>query len=88
VLNGLKIDSKENPSDSEVLVHDAKATDPTLAFALSRLSHPDHPVPVGVFRDVERPLFHEAAHAQVKAARAKAEPDLGKLFNSGSTWTV
>jgi 2-oxoglutarate ferredoxin oxidoreductase subunit beta len=88
VLNGLKIESKANPSDSEVLVHDAKAADPTLAFALSRLSHPEHPVPVGVFRSVDRPLFHEAAHAQVKAAREKAEPDLGKLFNSGSTWTV
>jgi 2-oxoglutarate ferredoxin oxidoreductase subunit beta len=88
VLNGMKIESKTNPADSEVLVHDTKAADPTLAFALSRLTHPEHPVPVGVFRDVERPLFHEAAHAQVTAARAKAEPDLGKLFNSGSTWTV
>jgi 2-oxoglutarate/2-oxoacid ferredoxin oxidoreductase subunit beta len=88
VLSGLRIDAKENPSDAEVLVHDAKAADSTLAFALSRLSHPAHPVPVGVFRAVDRPLFHEAAHAQVKVARAKAEPDLGKLFNSGSTWTV
>ncbi|MND00753.1 2-oxoglutarate oxidoreductase subunit KorB [compost metagenome] len=69
-------------------MHDSKATDSTLAFALSRLSHPEHPVPVGVFRNVERPLFHEAAHAQVKAAREKAEPSLDKLFNSGSTWTV
>jgi 2-oxoglutarate ferredoxin oxidoreductase subunit beta len=55
---------------------------------LSRLTHPDYPVPVGIFRDVTRPTFHDAAKAQVDAAKAKTPADLGKLFNSGSTWKV
>lgn len=88
VLNGLKLEAKDAPADSEVLVHDSKDTDGTLPFMLSRLGHPAHPVPVGVFRDIERPLFHSAARAQIDKARAKSPPDLGKLFNSGSTWTV
>ena len=45
-------------------------------------------MPVGIFRDVVRTTYHEAAKAQVDAAKAKSPADLGKLFNSGSTWTV
>jgi hypothetical protein len=37
---------------------------------------------------VERPLFHEVARAQMEKSREKSPPDLGKLFNSDSTWTV
>ena len=89
VVNGLKVEAKENPAEGEVLVHDTKDTSGTLAFMLSRLTHPDFPVPVGVFRDVERPNYTDAVRAQMEATKAKSPaPDLGKLFNSGSTWTV
>jgi 2-oxoglutarate ferredoxin oxidoreductase subunit beta len=89
VLNGLKLEARENPSDAEVLVHDSKESSGTLAFLLSRMAHPDYPVPVGVFRDVERPTYTESVRAQMEATKAKSPaPDLGKLFNSGSTWTV
>ncbi|HAP00178.1 MAG TPA: 2-oxoacid:ferredoxin oxidoreductase subunit beta [Fibrobacteres bacterium] len=88
VLNGLNMATKVNPSDGEVLVHDEKETSGNLAFMLSRFAYPDFPVPVGVFRSVQRPLFHEAARQQVDTAKQKTPPDLGKLFNSGSTWVV
>src|SRR5690606_9193151 len=88
VLNGLGLAVKENPADGEVVVHDVKDPSGTLPFLLSRFTHPDYPVPVGIFRQVERPTFHDAAKAQVDAAKAKTAADLGKLFNSGSTWTV
>lgn len=88
VLDGLGLAVKENPADGEVVVHDVKDPSGTLPFLLSRFTHPDYPVPVGIFRQVERPTFHDAAKAQVDAAKAKTPADLGKLFNSGSTWTV
>lgn len=88
VRKGFGIEARENPADSDVLVHDAAESSGALAYMLARLTHPEYPVPVGIFRQVERPLFHEAAHAQVKAAREKAQPDLNKLFHSGSTWKV
>ena len=88
VLNGLHLEAKTNPADAEVLVHDEKESSGSLAFMLSRLAHPDYPVPVGVFRNVDRPVFHEAVKEQVEAARQKSPGDLKKLFNSGSTWTV
>jgi 2-oxoglutarate ferredoxin oxidoreductase subunit beta len=88
VLNGLSVEARENPADADLLVHDTKEPSGTLAYMLSRLTHPDYPVPVGIFRDVTRPTFHDAAKAQVDAAKAKTPADLGKLFNSGSTWKV
>jgi 2-oxoglutarate ferredoxin oxidoreductase subunit beta len=87
-LNGLSVETRENPSDADILVHDSKESSGNLAYALSRLTHPNYPVPVGIFRDVERPTFHDAARAQVDAAKEKTAADLGKLFNSGSTWKV
>ena len=71
--------------------HVALAHDPEgrMAWILSRIGHPEFPVPIGIFRSVERPIFESAVHAQVDAARAKSGAgDLEKLLNAGDTWTV
>jgi 2-oxoglutarate ferredoxin oxidoreductase subunit beta len=88
VLDRFRMAAKANPADGEVLVHDEKDTSGALAFYLSRLSHPEFPVPVGVFRNVERPDYFRAVKAQIDSAKEKSPPNLDKLFNSGSTWTV
>jgi len=88
VVDGFSLTTKENPADGEVVTHDVKDPSGALAFQLARFTHPQFPVPVGIFRDVERPSFHEAARGQMEAAKAKATADLDKLFNSGSTWKV
>jgi 2-oxoglutarate ferredoxin oxidoreductase subunit beta len=88
---GVKI--AENPSDSEVLVHDAHASDPTTAFAISRLTDSgvlSH-APVGIFRQVETPTYDDQARDQITTAsqgttdRAQA---LAGLLASGDTWSV
>src|SRR6185295_5640113 len=38
-----------------LLVHDEKAESPALAYLLAQLSDPDFPVPLGVYRCVEKP---------------------------------
>ena len=75
---------------SEILIHDVSRPDPTVAFALSRLSHgPYGPTPVGIFRSVERPTYEEAMTAQLAEAEAKRGPgDLAKLIRSLGTWEV
>jgi 2-oxoglutarate ferredoxin oxidoreductase subunit beta len=85
---GLALDAKDNPADAEVITHDVKEPSGSLAFQLARMTHPKHPVPVGIFRQIERPTYTEGVRAQMEATKAKAQPDLGKLFNSGSTWKV
>jgi 2-oxoglutarate ferredoxin oxidoreductase subunit beta len=75
-------------SESDLLVHDEGA-DTTLTYMLSRMRHPEFPEPIGVFRDVDRPIFDEAVRDQVKTAREKyGEGDLDQLFSSGDTWQV
>ena len=51
----LRIVDVAEVGEDAILVHDAHRHDPSLAFALARLSHDDHsPTPFGVFREVER----------------------------------
>lgn len=76
-------------SEDDLLFHDEQAEEPSLAFLLARMRHPEFPEPVGVFRDVERPVYDEQLGAQLDEAReAKGEGDLEALFNTGDTWTV
>ena len=81
VGNGVKED--------DLVFHDEKASNPSMAFMLSRMHHPHMPEPMGVFRAVERPIYDVAVNAQVDAAFAKlGEGNFDTLYNSGDTWTV
>ena len=73
----------------DLLFHNEKAPEPTLAYLLSRMRHPEFPEPIGVFRDVDAPKYDVELNKQLEAARAKKGPgDLNALFHSGETWTV
>jgi 2-oxoglutarate ferredoxin oxidoreductase subunit beta len=73
-----------------LLVHDARRDDPTLAFALSRLAHtPAGPTPIGVFRQVDRPVYGDLVQAQLADAVAtRGRGDLEALLAGGDTWEV
>ncbi|MDX1450181.1 MAG: thiamine pyrophosphate-dependent enzyme, partial [Acidimicrobiia bacterium] len=85
-----KIVSTASVAASEILVHDPTRTDPSIAFALSRLSHgPYGPTPVGIFRNVVRPTYDAALSRQVIDATARpGAGDLAALIRSHGTWTV
>ena len=47
--------------EDALVVHDPRAADPGLAFSLARLAEdPTGPTPIGIFREVERPVFRRA----------------------------
>ena len=47
--------------EDALLVHDEHQAEGSLAFSLSRISHTPHgPTPIGIFRDVERPVYDRA----------------------------
>jgi 2-oxoglutarate ferredoxin oxidoreductase subunit beta len=73
-----------------ILVHDERRPDPSIAFALSRLSHgPFGPTPLGIFRNAERPNYEQELERQLAEAKEKLGPgDLGELIRSHGTWTV
>ncbi|MFI0777800.1 2-oxoacid:ferredoxin oxidoreductase subunit beta [Streptomyces sp. NPDC021212] len=78
-------------NEGRILVHDAHSASPTTAFALSRLAHPDtlHHTPIGVLRDVQRPVYDDQMSTQIDAAvEREGKGDLGALLAGNDTWTV
>ncbi|WP_282084899.1 2-oxoacid:ferredoxin oxidoreductase subunit beta [Streptomyces tendae] len=78
-------------NEADVLVHDAHATSPTTAFALSRLADPDtlHHTPIGVLRSVERPVYDTLMSDQLDTAvEQHGKGDLAALLAGNDTWTV
>jgi len=73
-----------------VLVHDAHRDDPGLAFALSRLAHsPTGPTPIGLFRQVARPVYGLELQRQIDhAVASRGRGDLSTLLAGPDTWTV
>jgi 2-oxoglutarate/2-oxoacid ferredoxin oxidoreductase subunit beta len=76
--------------DGEPIVHDAHCEDPSLAFALSRLSaQPTGPTPIGIFRSVERPVSGLDLGRELAGNREGVGiADLDALLHAGDTWTV
>jgi 2-oxoglutarate/2-oxoacid ferredoxin oxidoreductase subunit beta len=76
-------------SPDDLIFHDEKAPQPTLAYMLSRMHHPELPEPIGVFRAVEKPTFDGSLNEQVQAVRdKKGAGDMNTLLQGGETWTV
>jgi pyruvate/2-oxoacid:ferredoxin oxidoreductase beta subunit len=79
----------EVSDEAELLVHDAHHEQPSAAFALSRLTQSSAgATPIGVFRDVERPVYDDLMSEQLEVARAKQEGDLATLLHAGDTWKL
>jgi 2-oxoglutarate ferredoxin oxidoreductase subunit beta len=75
--------------ESELLVHDAHHTESSLAFALTRLTRAAcGATPVGIFRDVERPVYDTLMAEQIETARAQRDGDLAALLGAGDTWRI
>jgi 2-oxoglutarate ferredoxin oxidoreductase subunit beta len=81
VGNGINID--------DLLMHDEKAEEPSLAYLLSRMVFPRFPECVGVFRCVQRPTYDELLNKQIEdVVRSKGKGKLEDLFVSDDVWTV
>jgi 2-oxoglutarate ferredoxin oxidoreductase subunit beta len=77
-------------TEKDVLVHDAKRDDPTIAFMLANLAlKPGFPTPIGVFRDVKRPTAEDLTWEMIEAAKVKkGNVDVSKLLAGGDTWEI
>ena len=70
-----------------LLTHDPGRDGPGLAFSLAKLSSdPTGPTPIGIFRDISRPVYGRGRDRG--AGTAASEDELGALLLSGDTWTI
>ena len=86
----MKIVDVAEVGEDALVVHDEHVEESSLAYSLSRLSHTPHgPTPLGIFRDVERPVYDELMAEQIETAqREQGEGDLGRLLHAGDTWSI
>ena len=89
---GLEVAKTADVAAEQIVVHDAHAENPAYAFALSRLSEQnlEHTV-MGIFRQVARPAYDDAAREQLAAAQSGSPHDraaLQSLVRGRDTWTV
>jgi len=89
---GVEVAELDSVGEHAVLTHDAHNPDPTIAFAISRLTDSGvlHQSPIGIFRQVDRPTYDDLARHQLDEAATDtpAETRLTELLNAGDTWTV
>jgi 2-oxoglutarate/2-oxoacid ferredoxin oxidoreductase subunit beta len=86
----LRVVDVDTVGEDAILRHDAHRPDPSLAFALARLSTDDlTPTPVGIFRQIERPEYaSEMGRQLVAASERKGAGNLSTLLRSNGTWMV
>src|SRR5512136_892981 len=77
-------------TEKDILVHDPKRADPTIAFMLANLSdRQGFPTPIGIFRDVRKPTADEMTWEMIKAAKAKkGDVSIRKFLSDADTWEV
>src|SRR5690606_3331255 len=84
-LNGLDpevVELGKGITEDDLLFHDERATEPSLAYLLSRMRYEDgFPEPIGVFRAVDLPRYDQMANEQIdRAIKDKGKGDLETLF--------
>ena len=86
----LEVVDVEAVGETALLCHDAHRGDPGLAFQLSRLADgPWGPTPIGLFRQVSRPVYGLEVQRQIEASVERRGPgDLAGLLRGSDTWQV
>jgi 2-oxoglutarate ferredoxin oxidoreductase subunit beta len=88
-LNPEVVELGNGIAKDDLLVHDEKADEPSLAYLLSRMVYPDFPECIGVFRCVERPTYESVLNKQIEDVIAtRGAGKLEDLFASDETWIV
>lgn len=90
---GFKVAPVAEVGMDAIVVHDAHCDDPAYAFSLSRLTSEGiiEQAPIGIFRDVDRPVYDDGARAQIATASAKVTDKraaLAALLEGKDTWEV
>ncbi len=77
-------------TEKDLLVHNVNKTNPSYAYMLSQLSHPEFPVPIGVLRKItDRPIYEEQVEEQIKNSKEhNGVGDIQKLIQGTDYWEV
>jgi 2-oxoglutarate ferredoxin oxidoreductase subunit beta len=78
-----------NDPQAQIVVHDEKSPDSTLAYMLGHMRWPEYPEAIGVFRAIERPTYDGQLIDQIKQAQGGKGPgNLHDLIFAGERWKI
>lgn len=92
ILDGVTpkvVDLNDGYSESDLLVHHEKEESPVMTHILANIEFYGGPVPVGIFRSIDKPRYEEMLIDQMNDTIEKnGKGDIQNLLNSGYTWNV
>jgi 2-oxoglutarate ferredoxin oxidoreductase subunit beta len=74
--------------EASLLHHDEKRDSSLLAELLSKMTPPELPMALGVFRAIERPSYEALMQQQLDDAKERSRSDLQQVLAGPSSWTV
>ncbi|MBS0288325.1 MAG: 2-oxoacid:ferredoxin oxidoreductase subunit beta [Proteobacteria bacterium] len=82
------ISMEDEFAQNKVYVHKNEES-VAMAMKINELSHPEFPVPTGIFRAIERPIYEQEVATQLaKAQKEMQGASLEGLLHSGKTWKI
>ncbi len=72
----------------QVAIHDPSDPNPARAFDMAHFRLPDLPVPIGIYRQIEKATYETMLVDQIDRAKERKDADLHSLLHTGYTWTV
>jgi len=86
---GLQVARTADVGIERAVIHDPTIQDPSYAFALSRIGGQDMDfTPTGIFRQINRTTYDDAARAQISRAREAKPADLQAVLTGNDAWSV
>jgi len=75
-------------ADAVATHHQSEESD-SHAYMLARMTHPEFPIPIGIFRNVERPTYEDMLNEQIHDAKEQKGPrNLQSLLIGSDYWEV
>lgn len=91
-MNGLEPQvvelGKGGIKESDLVIHNEQNPSPAYSFLLSRFERPEFPVPLGVFRAIQKPTYDELVESQIMQYQKEKKADLNKLIEGPNPWSV
>ena len=93
IVDGLKLKvakiGENGITEKDILVHDAKAQDPTVHFMLCRMTLPDFPVALGVIRSYDCTVYEDLLEKQIDAAKERSKiKSVDDLLRHGNVFEI
>lgn len=80
---------KDGITENDIMIHDPRTKGRAYANILGALEAPEFPVPIGIFRQIERPSYDQLLEDQIEQAkRMPGESNINKFIASTKTWTI